>query len=52
MIKIIQQSDIYLTEDELLKYRDEYKTAYMMYSGTPPGFEQFCRMKKQQVRRG
>lgn len=47
-IKIIHEPDVYLTADEVARYRREYEQAYSMYAGTPPTFESYCRMRKRQ----
>ncbi len=45
-IRIIKQSDIYLTPSELRRYQDEYNRTYSMYAGEPPTLEDFIRSKK------
>lgn len=45
-IKIIEEPDVYLTPNEHAKYSAEYREAFMFYSGTPPTFESWVRLKK------
>jgi hypothetical protein len=45
-IQIIKDGNIYLTEEELYRFREEYKNAYMFYSGQPPTFESWVSAKK------
>ena len=44
-IIVVEQPDIYLTEGELRKLRDEYRNTFSMYCGTPPSFEEFVRSR-------
>lgn len=40
-IKIIKSPDVYLTASQLARYRDEYRTSFSFYAGTPPDFEEW-----------
>lgn len=46
-IKIIREPDVYVTEGEMQRLRQEYDRQYMFYSGVPPTFEEFVRERKQ-----
>jgi hypothetical protein len=41
-----QKPDVYVTESELRRYKDEYQKAFMFYSGTPPTLEEFIRQQR------
>lgn len=45
-IKIIEEPDVYLTPDEIARFRDDYQRDFMFYAGTPPTFETYCRRRK------
>lgn len=49
-IKIIDenplQPDVYLTANEHAKLLDEYRKAFMFYSGMPPTFESWVRQRQ------
>jgi hypothetical protein len=47
-IRTIKERPIYLTQSELNQLRDEYKQAYLCYSGTPPTFEEWVRSKQKE----
>lgn len=47
-IKITDEGpDIALTQDEYNQLMAEYQQSYMFYSGTPPTFEHWVRMKRE-----
>lgn len=45
-INIIKEKDIYVTEEELNKYREEYLTRYSMYVGSKPSLENYIKARK------
>lgn len=46
-IRIIDtEPDVHLTKDELARFGADYQRDYMLYSGTPPSFETYCRNRK------
>jgi hypothetical protein len=46
-IRIVKRpADVFVTEDELARYKEEHKKAFAMYAGTPPTLEEYIRQKQ------
>ena len=48
-IIIKPEPDVYVTESELAKYREQYQQDYMTYCGTPPTLNEYIARKKKQA---
>lgn len=46
-IKIIEEPTIHLTRSECDRLLQEYRQAFLFYSGVPPSFEEWVRGRKE-----
>lgn len=48
-IKIIPEPDVYVTQEEIERLRQEYAKAMSYYSGPVPSFETWVKQRKRQA---
>ena len=46
-IRIVKRpADVFVTEDDLARYKEQHQKTFAMYSGTPPSLEEYIRQKQ------